>query len=230
MLADSGHTVASSGRLLDQHTSRSGGPRGRRLGRTSSTDTEVTFRLACHRLWHPSLRKSANVRHRTDAAAADGPSSGTSIAVTVVDARPVQLPELNMDPTRVLVVDDNETFIEMAKFVLTAAGYVVDAASDAGSAQAMIPVFLPDVILMDIQMPVTDGIELTKRLKADPATRHIPVIAFTAYASKGEGNDLKAAGFDGYIGKPVDVMTLAAEVRFWLEGPGSARSSRFVWP
>jgi CheY-like chemotaxis protein len=135
-----------------------------------------------------------------------------------------------MDPTRVLVVDDNETFIEMAKFVLTAAGYVVDAASDAGSAQAMIPVFLPDVILMDIQMPVTDGIELTKRLKADPATRHIPVIAFTAYASKGEGNDLKAAGFDGYIGKPVDVMTLAAEVRFWLEGPGSARSSRFVWP
>jgi len=135
-----------------------------------------------------------------------------------------------MDPTRVLVVDDNEAFIEMAKIVLTAAGSVVDAASGADSALSMIPVFLPDVILMDIQMPVTDGIELTKRLKADPATRHIPVIAFTAYASKGEGNDLKAAGFDGYIGKPVDVMTLAAEVRFWLEGPGSARSSRFVWP
>jgi two-component system cell cycle response regulator DivK len=135
-----------------------------------------------------------------------------------------------MDPMRILVVDDNETFIEMAKFVLTAAGYVVDASSSADSARSKIPVFLPDVILMDIQMPVTDGIELTKSLKADPSTQQITIIAFTAYASKGEGSDLKAAGFDGYIGKPVDVMTLAAEVRFWVEGPGSSRASRFMWP
>lgn len=135
-----------------------------------------------------------------------------------------------MEQTRVLVVDDNEAFLEMAKFVLTAAGNVVDVATDAASAESMIPVFLPNVILMDIQMPVTSGIELTKRLKADQATRHIPIIAFTAYASKGEGSDLKDAGFDGYIGKPVDVMTLAAEVRFWIEAPGTARSSRFVWP
>ena len=138
--------------------------------------------------------------------------------------------KLNMDPKRVLVVDDDEAFIEMAKFVLTAAGNVVEAASDSGSAALRIPVFAPDVILMDIQMPVVDGIELTKRLKADPTTQHIPVIAFTAYASKGEGHDLKAAGFDGYIGKPVNVMTLAAEVAFWLEGPESARRSSFVWP
>jgi two-component system cell cycle response regulator DivK len=118
----------------------------------------------------------------------------------------------------------------MAKFVLTAAGNVVDAASDAGSAELLIPVFVPDVILMDIQMPVVDGIELTRRLKADPATRQIPVIAFTAYASKGGEHDSKAAGFDGYIGKPVNVMSLAAEVAFWLEGPDSSRQSPFVWP
>lgn len=135
-----------------------------------------------------------------------------------------------MDPTRVLVVDDNESFIEMAKFVLTAAGNVVETASGADVARSKIPVFLPDVILMDIEMPVTNGIELTKSLKADPSTQQITIVAFTAYASKGEGSDLRAAGFDGYIGKPVDVMTLAAEVRFWVEGPDSARASRFMWP
>jgi len=135
-----------------------------------------------------------------------------------------------MGKTRVQVVDDNEMFIEMAKFVLTQAGYEVETASDAEIAISKIPVFQPDLILMDIQMPVIDGIELTKRLKADPATQDITVVAFTAYASKGDALGLKAAGFDGYIGKPVNVMTLAAEVRFWLEGPESARSSHYVWP
>lgn len=72
-----------------------------------------------------------------------------------------------MNPTRVLVVDDNEMFTEMAKFVLSAAGNVVETASDAGSALSTIPDFAPDLILMDIQMPEIDGIELTRRLKAD---------------------------------------------------------------
>jgi len=135
-----------------------------------------------------------------------------------------------MGQTRVLVVDDNEALIEMTKFVLTEAGNIVHATSDAVSALSMIPIFLPDVILMDIQMPVIDGIELTKRLKANPATRNIPVIAYTAHASKGDQQALKATGFDGYIGKPVDVTTLAAEVAFWLEGPEGARRSYFVWP
>lgn len=135
-----------------------------------------------------------------------------------------------MGQMRVLVVDDNEALLEMTKFVLTEAGNIVDATSDAGTALSMIPVFLPDVILMDIQMPVIDGNELTKRLKANPATRNIPVIAYTAHASKGDVHAMKATGFDGYIGKPVDVTTLAAEVAFWLEGPESARRSYFVWP
>ena len=135
-----------------------------------------------------------------------------------------------MDLTRVLIVDDNEMFLEMAKFVLTAAANVVETAADASEALLKIPFFLPDVILMDIQMPVMDGMALTRRLKADPATRHIVIVAFTAYAMKGDELGLKAAGFDGYIGKPVDVMTLGAEVCFWLEGPPSARASHFVWP
>ncbi len=135
-----------------------------------------------------------------------------------------------MNKTRVLVVDDNEMFIEMTRFVLSAAAYTVETSPDAASAMVAIPVFMPDLILMDIQMPVMDGIELTRRLKADPATKHIVIVAFTAYAMKGDEHGLKAAGFDGYIGKPVNVETLASEVRFWLEGPDSARGSHFVWP
>jgi two-component system cell cycle response regulator DivK len=135
-----------------------------------------------------------------------------------------------MNQTRVLIVDDNEMFIEMAKFILTAAAYTVDTAPDARQALLQIPVFLPDLILMDIQMPVMDGIELTRQLKADLATKHIVIVAFTAYALKGDAAKLQAAGFNGYIAKPVDVMTLGAEVRFWLEGPDSSRRSPFVWP
>ena len=135
-----------------------------------------------------------------------------------------------MTLARVLIVDDNEMFIEMAKFVLAAAAYDVEASCDAEQALLQIPAFLPELILMDVQMPGMDGIELTRRLKADSATKHIVIVAFTAYALKGDASKLQDAGFDGYIAKPVDVMTLAAEVRFWLEGPDSARRSHFAWP
>ena len=135
-----------------------------------------------------------------------------------------------MSLNKILIVDDNEMFLEMGKFVLNAAGYLVEIAADASHALRQIPVFAPELILMDIQMPVMDGMEFTRRLKADPATRHIVVVAFTAFAEKGDELGLRAAGFDGYIAKPVDVMLLAAEVRFWFEGPASARGSHFVWP
>ena len=135
-----------------------------------------------------------------------------------------------MRATRVLVVDDNAMFIELASFTLSAAGYVVESAADAHRALVQIALFLPDVILMDIQMPVMDGIELTRRLKADAATQHIVIVAFTAFAAKGDALTLQSAGFDGYIPKPVNVQTLGAEVGFWLEGPASARRSHFAWP
>ena len=137
---------------------------------------------------------------------------------------------LHLNATRVLIVDDNAMFIEMASVVLFAAGYDTVGAPDADGALLQIPVFLPDLILMDLQMPVIGGLELTRLLKADPATQHIVIVAFTAYALRGDALTLKAAGFDGYIAKPIEVTTLAAEVRFWLEGPQSARASHFVWP
>ena len=132
--------------------------------------------------------------------------------------------------TRVLIVDDKALFIELAQVVLRAASYEVESATDASQALLKLPVFMPDVILMDVQMPVTDGIELTQQLKADPKTKHIVIVAFTAYALRSDALKLQAAGFDGYIAKPVNVMTLAAELGFWLEGPASARGSHFVWP
>jgi two-component system, cell cycle response regulator DivK len=135
-----------------------------------------------------------------------------------------------MNRTRVLIVDDNTMFVELASFILGAADYTVESASGAPQALVKIALFSPDLILMDVQMPVMDGIELTRKLKADPATKHIVIVAFTAFALKGDAQKLQDAGFDGYIGKPVGVMTLAAEVRFWLEGPSSARASHFVWP
>lgn len=135
-----------------------------------------------------------------------------------------------MTPTRVLIVDDNPMFIEMASVALAAGGFEVESASDAGRALSQIPVFRPELILMDVQMPGMDGIELTRHLKADPAIRHIVIVAFTAFALKGDSALLQAAGFNGFIAKPVDVMTLGAMVRFWLEGPASARGSHLVWP
>jgi two-component system, cell cycle response regulator DivK len=134
-----------------------------------------------------------------------------------------------MDSTRVLIVDGNPMFMEMASFVLNAAGYAVDSASDASQALLKIASIAPNLILMDMQMPIMDGIALTKQLKADPATKHIVIVAFTAFALNGDAKKLQAAGFDGYIGKPSDLTTLAAEVRFWLEAPGSTRGSPFVW-
>ncbi len=135
-----------------------------------------------------------------------------------------------MDPTRVLIVDDNQSAIDLAAFALNAAGYQVESACDAGQALLKIPVFQPTLILMDVQMPGVDGIELTRQLKADPATWTIQILAFTAFARQGDAQTLHDARFDGYIGKPLDVMTLAAEVRFWMEAPNPTRASHFVWP
>lgn len=132
--------------------------------------------------------------------------------------------------TRVLIVDDNPMFTEMAEFVLRAAQYETATAADAEEALSEIPRFNPELVLLDVQMPGMDGIALTRQLKADPETQGIVLVAFTAFASKGDEIKLKAAGFDGYIAKPVEVMTLAAQVRFWLEGPSTAKNSGFLWP
>jgi two-component system, cell cycle response regulator DivK len=123
-----------------------------------------------------------------------------------------------MGAPRVLIVDDNALNIELVSFVLGAAGFEVASALDAEQALAQLPVFNPTLVLMDIQMPGMDGLELTRRLKADAATKHIVVVAFTAYAMKGDETRLREAGCDGYISKPIDVARFASQVRRHLAG------------
>lgn len=123
-----------------------------------------------------------------------------------MEGRPVSVP-------RVLVVDDNEMNVELAKFVLGEDGFIVDTAADASEALVRIGSAQPELILMDIQLPGMDGLELTRLLKADPALRHIVVLAFTAYAMQGDEAKMRAAGCDGYLSKPINVATFAASVR-----------------
>jgi CheY-like chemotaxis protein len=109
---------------------------------------------------------------------------------------------------RVLIVDDNPMNLKLVTFLVKASGYDVDTAQDADSAIAAIAANRPRLILMDLQLPGVDGLELTRRLKADPATRSIKIIAVTAYAMKGDQERAIEAGCDDYVTKPVDTRAL----------------------
>jgi CheY-like chemotaxis protein len=108
----------------------------------------------------------------------------------------------------VLIVDDSQVNLKLARVLLTAAGYDVHTAGDAEQALAAIRRSPPRLILMDVQLPGMDGLELTRRLKSDPATRNIPILALTAYAMEGDEIRARAAGCDGYISKPIDTRAL----------------------
>ena len=121
-----------------------------------------------------------------------------------------------MDAPRVLVVDDNPLNAELARAVLAADAMDVELAVDATEAALRMAEFRPALVLMDIQLPGVDGLTLTRQIKADPANRHVIVLAFTAYAMKGDEARMLEAGCDGYVSKPIDVGSFAAQVRSWL--------------
>lgn len=118
----------------------------------------------------------------------------------------------------VLVVDDNPANLKLARLVLSLEGYTVRTAVDAEQAQIALQAFQPALILMDIQLPGMDGLQLTRLIKANPATSHIVVIAVTAYAMRGDEERARAAGCDGYVTKPINTRTLAITVASYL-GP-----------
>lgn len=118
----------------------------------------------------------------------------------------------------ILVVDDNAQNLKLARVMLRTEGYEVRTAVDAEEALELLAGYTPDLILMDIQLPGMDGLELTRRLKGDPARRKILVIALTAYAMKGDHERALAAGCDGYLAKPIDVETLSTTVGAMLSG------------
>jgi two-component system cell cycle response regulator DivK len=116
----------------------------------------------------------------------------------------------------ILVVDDNPANAALVSFLLTKRGYEVRIAADAAEALAIVGEFAPRLIMMDIQLPGMDGLELTRRLKADPTTRQTIIIALTAYAMKGDEERARQAGCDGYVSKPIDTRTLPGLVAEYL--------------
>ena len=109
---------------------------------------------------------------------------------------------------RILIVDDNPTNLKLTAYLVKAKGYEVATAPEAETALAVIRERPPDLILMDVQLPGIDGLELTRRLKADPSTSGILIVAVTAYAMKGDQDKALAAGCDGYVTKPIDTRAL----------------------
>jgi two-component system cell cycle response regulator DivK len=114
---------------------------------------------------------------------------------------------------RILVVEDTEDNRQILRDLLTAAGYDLIEATDGESGVAMAGAHKPDLILMDIQLPQIDGYEATRRIKADPALNHIPIVAVTSYALSGDEEKTRAAGCDGYIAKPFSPRQLLGKVR-----------------
>src|SRR5215212_3841320 len=108
----------------------------------------------------------------------------------------------------ILVVDDNAANLKLSRVLLTHAGYDVRTAEDAERAIELLALFTPRLILMDIQLPGMDGLELTRRLRADARTSRILIIAVTAYAMKGDRERALAAGCDDYVAKPIDTEAL----------------------
>jgi two-component system cell cycle response regulator DivK len=118
---------------------------------------------------------------------------------------------------RVLVVEDNEKNMKLFRDILEATGYTPLEASSSEEALALAAASSPALVLMDIQLPDVDGIEALRRLREDERTAGIPVLALTAQAMDGDRERFLAAGFDGYLSKPVDIPELVATVRRYCD-------------
>ena len=112
----------------------------------------------------------------------------------------------------VLIVDDDPRSMKLSYDLLKVCGYTTLTASDGQQAVEMAKTHKPDLILMDIQLPVMDGLTATNLIKADVHTRDIPIIAATAYAMKSDEKKVFEAGCNGYITKPIDIQVLLMTV------------------
>ncbi len=119
---------------------------------------------------------------------------------------------------RILIVDDNPINLKLAADVLEADGYTVERAADAEQAAELLRHIMPDLILMDIALPGIDGLTFTRRLKSDDRFKHLPVVAITAFAMKGDEKKAFDAGCDGYITKPIDTRSFPSQVAVFLHG------------
>ena len=118
---------------------------------------------------------------------------------------------------QILVVEDHEKNMKLFREVLLATGYRTLEATTGGEAVALAAEHSPDLVLMDIQLPDIDGVEALGRLRADGRTASVPVLALTAQAMEGDRERFLAAGFDGYLSKPVNIADLVAIVKRYCE-------------
>jgi CheY-like chemotaxis protein len=120
-------------------------------------------------------------------------------------------------PHTILIVEDNRNNHTLFRDILTFYGYNVLVAVDGRQALMQARELMPDLILMDIQMPGLDGMSAVSILKGDPATSHLKIIALTSFAMQGDKEKFMTAGFDGYLSKPINTRELPALVKQWLD-------------
>ncbi|MFU0505723.1 response regulator [Pseudaminobacter sp. NGMCC 1.201702] len=117
---------------------------------------------------------------------------------------------------RILIVEDTEDNRQIVRDLIATTDFELIEAVDGAAGVAAAAAQMPDLILMDIQLPVLDGYEAARRIKADPAIRHIPIIAVTSYALSGDEAKAIAAGCDGYVAKPFSPRRLLAMINEFL--------------
>ena len=117
---------------------------------------------------------------------------------------------------RILIVEDNDLNLKLFRDLLTAHGYETIETKEGVEAIRMAKNETPDLILMDIQLPEVSGLDVTRRLKADASSNHIPIIAVTAFAMKDDEEKILAAGCEAYISKPISIVPFLNTVRRFL--------------
>jgi len=123
---------------------------------------------------------------------------------------------------RILIVEDNVNNRSLLRDILTFHGHEVSVASNGQEGIALARELMPDLILMDIQMPGLDGMTAGRILKGDPVTSGLKIIALTSFAMQGDQEKFISAGFDGYLSKPVSTRELPGMIDRWLDAEGQA--------
>ncbi len=128
---------------------------------------------------------------------------------------------------RILLIEDNAANMELARYLLEAYGFACVAAEDGAAAIAAAAAQAPELVLCDLQLPDMDGFEVLRHLRTMEAMRGVPVVALTALAMLGDRERVLAAGFDGYLSKPLDPQAFAGQVAAFLGKEPPARASRW---
>lgn len=128
-------------------------------------------------------------------------------------------------PARVLVIEDNRDNLDLMVYLLRAFGHAVSSATDGEKGLALATAERPDLIVCDLHIPRLDGFEVARRLKADPALKKIPIVAVTALAMVGDRDKVLAAGFDGYITKPIEPEGFVQKLESFFPGRAAPRAA-----